>query len=225
MEKSIYSIGIGLGDPELVTLKAKRLMEESDIIVTPQSNATGKSVAKEIVLNFVDESKLLMYYFPMNNDKKELEQKYGQLAERIFGLLTKGKKVAFVTMGDPTIFSTSNYLTAKLTAKHVKVNHVPGINTINGASTLLGLPICVKGENFGVYEMQRDVETTVKLIKRHPTTIFMKVNKKLPALIEAVEQCRPQTAFLTQKIGLKEVPEDGAYLSAAFIKRFQPPLR
>ena len=229
MEKHIYSIGLGLGDPELITLKAKRLLEESDVIVTPQSNALGESVAKKIVLHFVEESKLMMYYFPMNNDEKELNRKYGQLADQIFGLLHQGKKVSFVTIGDPTIFSTSNYLSAKLTGKNVRVKNVPGINTVNGTSALLGLPLCVKGENFGVYEMSPNVSTAVKLIQRHPTTVFMKVNKRLPILIKAVKRCRPQTAFLVKKIGLEgeavynllleKLPRDGAYLSTAFIKR------
>ncbi len=229
MEKYIHSIGLGPGDPELITLKAKRLLEESDIIVTPQSDVLGKSVAREIVLNFVEESKLMMYYFPMNNDSRELDRKYGRLAGRILDLLDRGGKVSFVTMGDPTIFSTSNYLSVKLAEKGVLVRNVPGINTVNGTSALLGLPLCVKGENFGVYEMPQDVSTAVKLIRRHPTTVFMKVNKKLPTLMEAIEQSHPQAAYLAQKIGLegeavynlllKKTPCDGAYLSTAFIRR------
>ena len=229
MNHYIYSIGLGLGDPELVTIKAKRLLQESDVIVTPQSNALGKSVAKEIILHFVGETKLSMYYFPMNNNREELDRKYGQLAKRIFDLLCQGKKVVFVTIGDPTIFSTSNYLCVKLAEKRVRVIHIPGINTVNGISTLLGLPLCTKGENFGVYEMPREVPATVELIQRHPTVVFMKVHKKFTVLAEAVERCRPQAAYLVKKIGLegeavynllqRESPRDGDYLSTALIKR------
>jgi len=225
----VYSIGLGPGDPELITLKAKRILQESDIVVVPQSDETGRSVAKEIVLRYISEDKVMMYYFPMNNDRRELQRRYTELSEKIKELLQQGKSISYVTMGDPTIFSTSNYLTEKLLARGITVRHIPGISSINAASTILSLPLCVKGENFGVYEMPSDVDMAVELIQRHPTTVFMKVNKRLPVLMAAVEIVRPEKAYLTRRLGLDgemiynmlngAPPPEAAYLSVAVIRK------
>ena len=231
MSNTVHSIGLGPGNPELLTVRARRMLEESDIVVVPQSDETGRSVAKDIVLHYIDSSRILMYYFPMNNDREDLENRYTELARKIKQLIAEGKRVSYVTMGDPTIFSTSNYITEKLKAVGVEVKHVPGISSINAASTMLGLPLCVKGEHFGVYEMPEEVEEAVKLIRRHPTTVFMKVNRKLPVLVEAVRTAVPERAYLARRIGLDEEvfydmlncspPPDAAYLSVAVIRRGQ----
>ncbi|MEC4686067.1 MAG: precorrin-2 C(20)-methyltransferase, partial [Nitrospirota bacterium] len=116
MSNTVYSIGLGPGNPELMTVKARRILEESDIVVVPQSDKTGRSVARDIILHYIDPSKILMYYFPMNNDREDLSKRYTELARKIKGLIEEGKVVSYVTMGDPTIFSTSNYITEKLRA-------------------------------------------------------------------------------------------------------------
>ncbi len=226
---TVYSVGLGPGDPELITVKAMRILEESDIVVVPQSDQTGRSVAREIVLRYIPEEKIMMYYFPMNNDREELKRRYTELAKKIKALSESGKRVCYVTMGDPTIFSTSNYLTEKLLSSGVKVRHIPGVSSINAASTMLSLPLCVKGENFGVYEMPSDVQKAVELISRHPTTVFMKVNKRLQVLIEAVKMVKPERAYLARRLGLDgeqiydmlncAPPPEAAYLSVAVIRR------
>ncbi len=225
----VYSVGLGPGDPELITVKAKKILEGSDIVVVPQSDKTGRSIAKEIVLHYVNEDKVMMYYFPMNNNRQDLQKRYVKLAERIEHLLNQGKKVSYVTMGDPTIYSTSNYLTERLLLRGIRVKHIPGISSINAASSMLALPLCVKGENFGVYETPKDVKKVKELIYRHSTTVFMKVNKKLPVLLEAIGDINPQAAYLAKRIGLdgeeiynmltNEPPPEEAYLSVAIIKR------
>ncbi len=233
MPQPVYSIGIGTGDPELMTIKAKRLLEESDVVFVPQSSQQGKSVAREIVGNYIPDDKIIMYYFPMNNDQQLLSTRYAELAGQIGELVLEGKSVSYVTMGDPTIFSTSNYLTKQLDILGIPVQHIPGISTINAASTKLGLPLSVKGENFAVYEMPGEVDKAVELIQRHSTTVFMKVNKKLSVLIESVRKTEPDIAYLARRMGLdeemvfdltsKEQVPDSAYLSVAVIKQNKNP--
>ncbi|MEO5360348.1 MAG: precorrin-2 C(20)-methyltransferase [Nitrospirota bacterium] len=225
----VHSIGLGPGDPELVTIKAKRILETSDDVIVPQSDALGRSVAKDIIVHYVDSSRLIMYYFPMNNNKEQLRQRYTELAEKIKALVADGRKVSYVSMGDPTIFSTSNYLTETLLARGINVVHVPGISSINASSSLLGIPLTSKGGDFGVYELPEDVQRTVELIQRHQTTVFMKVNKKLPVLLEAIKSEPPDAAYLVNRVTLdgqqsfdllnELLPEEPLYLSIALVKR------
>ncbi|NOZ69449.1 MAG: precorrin-2 C(20)-methyltransferase [Deferribacteres bacterium] len=229
MNKTVYSLGLGPGDHELITVKAKRILEESDIVVVPQSNEQGRSVAREVILHYIDASKIRMCYIPMTNNREELARKYTRLAEEIKGMVEEGKAVAYVTQGDPTIYSTSNYLTERLRAVGVQVRHVPGISSINAAASMLGVPLSIKKGNFGVYEMPSDPAAAADLIQRHPTTVFMKVNNRLPVLIETVKRLKPEEAFLVRRIGLDgeavydmlngAPPPESAYLSVAIIKR------
>ncbi|MBF0318341.1 MAG: precorrin-2 C(20)-methyltransferase [Nitrospirae bacterium] len=230
MNKNIvHSIGLGPGDPELVTIKAKRILEASDDVIVPQSDTLGRSVAKDIIVHYVDSSKITMYYFPMNNNREQLRQRYHALAEKIKGLAAQGRNVSYVSMGDPTIYSTSNYLTERLMALGVPVIHVPGISSINASSALIGMPLASKGGDFGVYELPADKERAAELIQRHHTTVFMKVNKKLPVLIEAVRETSPMSAYLVNRVTLDgqmcfdllnaPLPEEPLYLSIALVKR------
>ncbi|MFC1855524.1 precorrin-2 C(20)-methyltransferase [Thermodesulfobacteriota bacterium] len=229
MSKAVYSIGLGPGDHELVTLKGIKCLERSDVVIVPQSNSLGRSVAKDIILNFIDESKILMYFFPMTNDKDDLKKRYTELAEKIKGLIDAGNSVSYVTIGDPTVFSTSNYITEKLIDINIDVTHIPGISTASAVSAKIGAPACVKGEHFGVYEMPAEVEQAVALIDRHPTTYFLKVHKRLRVLIDAVEKASPKSAHLASRVGLEgetlhdllqSAPEgEKAYLSIAVVKR------
>lgn len=229
MNKTVYSLGLGPGDHELITVKAKRILEESDIIVVPQSNEQGRSVAREIILHYIDESKIHMCYIPMTNNRKDLLRRYTDLASAIKEMVAQGRRVSYVTQGDPTIYSTSNYLTEKLENLGIRVKHVPGISAINAASSMLGLPLTVKKENFGVYEMPAEAETAADLIQRHPTTVLMKINNRLPMLIDTVKRIKPEKAFLVRRIGLDgervydmlngSLPPEAAYLSVAVIKR------
>ncbi|MCI4626117.1 MAG: precorrin-2 C(20)-methyltransferase [Candidatus Magnetoovum sp. WYHC-5] len=229
MSRFVYSVGLGPGEPELITLKALKILQASDVVVVPQSDETGRSIAKDIVSYHIGLQKIFMYYFPMNNKKAELDRRYAELADTMQGFLESGKMVSFVTMGEPTIFSTSNYLTRSLNDLGIEVRHIPGISSINAAASRLGVPLCVKGEHFGVYELPTDVWTVVTLMRRHPATVFMKVSKGFGAMIEALDIVKPERAYLVQRVGLEEErvydmlesvpPREATYLSIVIIKR------
>ncbi|MCD8568691.1 MAG: SAM-dependent methyltransferase [Geovibrio sp.] len=113
----IYGIGLGPGDPELVTVKAVKTLEKSDVVIVPQSDKTGRSIAGDIVKNYVPEEKILWYYFPMTGDKADLDTRYTALAAEMEKLAAEGKTISYVTIGDTPVYSTFNYLRDKLKAK------------------------------------------------------------------------------------------------------------
>ncbi len=229
-DRTVYSIGLGPGDPELLTLKAVKILREADLVFVPQSDPEGRSHARDIVRQFVPEDRIRMCYIPMTNQKEVLSKVYDEHASAIAEAVDSGLRVCYVCMGDPTIFSTSNYLNQRLTRMGYRVVHVPGISSINAASSHLGLALTVKGQNFGVYEMPGDVEIACEYIKRHDTVVFLKVHKRLDILQEAVNRTSPERAFLLRRIGLEgetvldittngKGPLPSDYLSIAIIKR------
>lgn len=226
----IYSLGLGPGDPELLTLKAVRILREADIVFVPQSDPEGRSHARQIVSQFVPEERIKMCYIPMTNQKEKLSKIYDEHSRMIAEAVDQGLKVCYVCMGDPTIFSTSNYLNRRLTAMGYRVVHVPGISSINAASAYLGIPLTTKGQNMGVYEMPNDVEIACEYIQRHDTVVFLKVHRRVGILQEAVKRTTPESAFLLKRIGLEgeavidittngKGPIPSEYLSIAIIKR------
>ena len=106
MRGILYGVGVGPGDPELMTLKAVRLIKENDIIAVPGAEV-HETVAYKIAVQAVPEladKELLPIYMPMTHDKAELELNHEKGAKALEAALDTGKNVVFLTLGDPTIY-------------------------------------------------------------------------------------------------------------------------
>jgi precorrin-2/cobalt-factor-2 C20-methyltransferase len=179
----------------------------------------------------VDASKIEIFYFPMNNNKTLLDNKYIELEEKIINLMNNNTTVAYVTIGDSTIYSTFNYLWLKLKQYNIDVEFIPGIPSFIAAANILYLPLVIKNENFCIIEMPEDKETLLKYIMDFNTVIIMKIYKKLHILLDFIE-CNKnmiKTAILVERATLEgqrivELLEnnerlDGySYMSTAIIK-------
>jgi precorrin-2/cobalt-factor-2 C20-methyltransferase len=222
-------VGLGPGDPELLTLKGLKVLQNSDYIFVPQSDQKGRSIARNIVSQYVSDDKIRLYHIPMTNNAQELREIYSKLAEEIENYVKNGKIVSYVTIGDPTIYSTANYLKERFHERNITVSLIPAVSSCNAISCACGVSLCEKTENFGVYETPKDAQTVISHIKEHSTVVFMKVNKKLATLLEAVKKTAPHQAFLVKRIGLEDEeiydllketpPPEAAYLSTVIIRR------
>ena len=116
----LYGIGVGPGDSELLTLKAARILENIPVIFSPKSSKEKESIALSIVKPIIEKRKdykrlmLVEPIFPMIEDKDELEKVWSSAAEMIAQYLDSGRDVAFITLGDSSIFSTYTYVQKKL---------------------------------------------------------------------------------------------------------------
>ncbi len=221
-------VGLGPGDPELITIKALKALEASEVVFVPQSKRKEQSLAWEICQHWVDKARLKIVRFAMKPQGPDREG-YRALAQEIKHLLGQGKTVSYVTIGDPAIYSTAIYLCRELKKYRLEINYIPGVSAFNAGAALLGLALCEKGENLGLYEMPGEPHLASECIKRHPTTVFMKVNRRVSVLLKAIRATSPKEAFLLQRIGLPEEkvydllklsePLEKAYLSLAIIRR------
>ncbi|MBC7106944.1 MAG: precorrin-2 C(20)-methyltransferase, partial [Firmicutes bacterium] len=107
---TLFGLGVGPGDPELITLKALRVLREVPVILAPKSRREGESLALEIVARVLGpemaRKETVELHFPMTRDPGRLGAAWREAAETAAGYLRRGRDVAFVTLGDPTFYST-----------------------------------------------------------------------------------------------------------------------
>jgi precorrin-2/cobalt-factor-2 C20-methyltransferase len=168
-----YGIGIGPGDPDLLTIKAVKALEQADIIYVPKSKEQA-STALNIVEKYLPENAVIEHLeFPMSHDIQTRIDSRKRNAKLISKKLDEGKVAVFLTLGDPMLYSTYSYVLEYLDSGFF-VETIPGIYSFAAISSLLSLPLC-KGEDKLVVISSFD-EHTPKLIQFADTVVFMKVS-------------------------------------------------
>ncbi len=225
MKGKLYGVGVGPGDPELLTLKAARILREADVVAVPDKGS-GEKTALNIVRAHVEGKPLLSCPTPMVRDKARLDGCYTEIADRICALLDEGKTVAFITLGDPTVYSTYLYVHKKVTARGYETALIPGVPSFCAVAARLGTSLCEGGERLlivpGSYE---GVDDCLNLPANY---VFMKSGKSLPALRDKLaEHGLLEKAELVSNCGmegervcrdLKELGDGEGYFSVVLVK-------
>ena len=140
MEGRLYGVGVGPGDPELITLKAIRVMEECEMIAIPGENpkkSVAYTIAKE-ACPCICKKEHLMITTPMTKDKMILRKGYELAAEKIESALKQGKSVALLTLGDPTIYSTYIYIHRIVRQHGYEAEIVSGVPSFCAVAATMG---------------------------------------------------------------------------------------
>ena len=150
MEKvgKLFGVGVGPGDPELITVKAVRIIKSADIIFTAASTKNVYSLAVEIAAPYISDSVTIeTLSFPMTKDVQESETAWIENARIIASRLKQGQNAVFLTLGDPTTYSTFGYILKKMTCimPEAAIETIPGITSFHAASARLNR-ILVEGE-------------------------------------------------------------------------------
>ncbi|PLT33182.1 precorrin-2 C(20)-methyltransferase [Bacillus sp. V5-8f] len=184
---TLYGLGVGPGDPELITVKAYRKLKESPVIAYPKKQRGSKSYAQRIIDSYFhpSEKEMLGLVFPMTKDAATLERKWGETVESVWERLNEGKDVAFVTEGDPLLYSTFIHIMRLMQERHpdVPIEVVPGISSINGAAARLGIPLADGDEHVAIIPARDDYETMKKMIEDNDCVIFIKVAKVIDLML------------------------------------------
>ena len=142
-EGILYGVGTGPGDPELMTLKAVRVLKEADLIAAP-----GKDVRETAAFRIaaqavpeIEKKELLPIEMPMVMDREVLEDKHRAGAKILEDQLAEGKKIAFITLGDPTVYSTFSYLEKRVRADGFRTEYVSGVTSFCAAAAALRVPL------------------------------------------------------------------------------------
>jgi precorrin-2/cobalt-factor-2 C20-methyltransferase len=197
MAGKLYVLGIGPGDPELMTLKAMRILKEVPCIFVPKGREEGTSLALSIVqktLNF-DGKEIVEAYFPMRKtvrseefgDRREesdkLDAKWNETVDAVLNRLNKGVDAAFITIGDPGIYSTFFYLYDRLLERNpsLVIDIIPGISSINAAAARAGLSLGLGDERIAVLPANY-MDNLQETLEKFDTVVLMKVSKVFGAV-------------------------------------------
>nr|WP_295969996.1 precorrin-2 C(20)-methyltransferase [uncultured Bacillus sp.] len=188
---TLYGLGVGPGDPELITVKAFRVIQESPVIAYPKKRKGSKSYAQRIVDVYIrpEEKEMLGLIFPMTKDESVLDREWRTAVELIWEKLRDGKDVAFVTEGDPLLYSTFIHMMKLMYELHpeIEIKSVPGISSINGAASRLVIPFADGDEHFAIIPAREDYEAMKKAIAEHDTVVFIKVAKVMDLMIKVLK--------------------------------------
>ena len=149
MSGKLYGIGVGPGDPELLTLKAKRILDGADVIAVPVKESGELSTALEIIRPVVDLEKkeLLEVVFRMAKDTEERKKCRAAVGEQLTAELSKGKNIAMITLGDVSVYSTYMYVNQYVAEHGFEMEIIPGIPSFCSGAAAAKLPLMEGNES------------------------------------------------------------------------------
>ncbi|HUF87567.1 MAG TPA: precorrin-2 C(20)-methyltransferase [Thermohalobaculum sp.] len=228
---TLYGIGVGPGDPELMTLRAYRLIGAARVIAYPAPDS-GKSLARRIAAAAIPEgAEEIPMVVPMRPDRFEAQEVYAEAAERIAAHLAAGTDVAVLCEGDPFFYGSFMYLFARL-APRFPVEIVPGVSSLAACAAALKRPLTARNDVLTVLPGPLPDAELRPRIEAAQTVAILKVGRHLPRLRALIE-----TMGLTPNAGyaeraslpearaapLAEAPETAPYFSMILISKGDDP--
>jgi len=224
----LYGVGVGPGDPELITVKAVKTLKNVQVIALP-TVAESKHRAYDIALEAcpgIGECELLKMEFPMTRDKEVLQKSHEQLYGRLREVLEQGRNVAYLTIGDPTIYSTFFYLAEPAKADGYEVQVIGGVPSFCASAAAAKIPVCLGDEEVHILPGEYQKEDR----ELDGVRIYMKSGKKLQQLREDMikeEESSPVCVYAVSNCGLEgerigkhaeSIPTEDIYMTTVLVR-------
>ena len=187
---TLYGIGVGPGDPELVTLKALKVLKRVPHIFASCSTKNNYSLALNIIRSHLNGAGIEHLPFPMTRDSRALQEAWEANARRVLEVLTAGSDAAFVTLGDPLTYSTFGYLLKTLKRLHpgLKIITIPGITSYAAAAALSHIPLTEGEETFYVVSGALGAARLREVIDKSDNIVMLKTYRHFDAIYQALEE-------------------------------------
>ncbi len=231
MAGTLYGIGVGPGDPELMTLKAVRLIRENEIIVVPGTNprdAVAYKIAAGAVPEIADKT-LIAVDIPMVKDRERIIAAHRAGAEQVASYLEKGQNVIFLNLGDITVYSSYMYIQDRVKEMGYKAEIVSGITSFSAAAARLGISLCEWSEPLHIIPALHRTKEALDLPGNY---VLMKSGTKMAEIKELlaasgrdvmmVENCGMPDEKVYRSVD--EIPDDAGYFSLIIAKEKNNPL-
>lgn len=188
---TLYGIGVGPGDPELVTVKAVKILSCVDIVYAAASTKNNHSLAISIAGAHIPESTTVeMLRFPMTRDKSATRKAWKKHARTIIAELEKGRDAAFLTLGDSMTYSTYGYILRYVLAlaPHLEVQTVPGITSYQAAAARLNTPLVEGEETLMVVSGAKGGNRLRDLEGKPENVVFLKAYRNVQDIQAAIDE-------------------------------------
>lgn len=221
----LYGISVGVGDSELISLKALKVMNKVDIIA-----AAGKKVEEAVAYQIargaseeIEKKQKLSIYMPMTKDKQVLEDAHKKGADLIEEELKKGKDVGFLVLGDASIYSTYYYLHEIIKNRGYEVEMISGITSFCAVAARLGIDLVSGDEMLHIIPASYGVE---EALEYKGTKVLMKAGKEMKNVKKSLKKAN-KTAFMVENCGLsnekiytrvEDIPDEAGYFSLIIVK-------
>ncbi|MFQ5975358.1 MAG: precorrin-2 C(20)-methyltransferase [Candidatus Hydrothermarchaeales archaeon] len=186
-----YGVGVGPGDPELMTTKALNVLKSVDVICAPKSKKDKESIALSIVKEALNRDfEVISPVFPMTKDIDAIEEYWDRAAEMISSELEKGRSVAFVTIGDPMFYSTYVYVLERMNERipDLKIETIPGVNSISACLAELNIPLAGRDERMAILPAAYGLEELDSLSKTLDIVVLMKVSRSFDEIVKRLDE-------------------------------------
>ncbi|MBW2030071.1 MAG: precorrin-2 C(20)-methyltransferase [Deltaproteobacteria bacterium] len=221
---TLYGIGAGPGDPQLITLKALEILKRVKFVFAASSTRNTYSLAVGIVSPFLGEDvSVELVGFPMTHNKTELRAAWRDNARKILKHLRKGKDAAFVTLGDPMTYSTFGYIlqTIRETDPDVPIKIIPGITSYQAAAAAAGRVLAEAEESFTVVSGAMGAKRLEQIIDHTDNVVMLKVYKRFDEIMDTLNRLElGEKSVLISRCGLED--EEVSQVSQ-YAKKSHPP--
>jgi len=189
----LIGIGVGPGDPELLTVKAVNAIHNADIIMCPASKEDRPSIALSVVSSLIDKSKnqeIVKLIFPMTKDKDILEETWKKNAKIMAETVLSGKNVVYLTVGDPYLYSTWIYMHKDLKENYpdMEISVIPGIVSMFTFASKVGVSIAEGAEKVAIIPSCYDLSSVKEIAKNSETMVFLKDGRYFDQVIQVLKE-------------------------------------
>jgi len=189
----LIGIGVGPGDPDLLTVKAVKAIQYADVIMCPASAEDRPSIALSVISSLIDKSKnqeIVKLIFPMTKDKDVLEAHWKTNAKIMAEKVLSGKNVVYLTVGDPYLYSTWIYMHRDISANYpdIKISVIPGIVSMFTFASKVGISIAEGAEKVAIIPSCYDLSSVKEIAKHSEVLVFLKDGRYFDKVIELLKE-------------------------------------
>ena len=228
MKGTLYGVGVGPGDPELLTLQAVRIIRESDVIFAP-GKVPEETTAYQIAAGAVPElasKKTEGLYMPMTKDMAVMDKAHQEGADAVIKLLDEGKNVVFITLGCPTVYATCIYVHKLVLKAGYDAELVAGVTSICAVAAKLNVSLCERAEPLIV--LPGSYKEASKFLDGPGNKVLMKSASEIARVRDELkERGLIKNAAMVERCGLpgekvyrdlNEIDPNSSYFSVILVK-------
>ncbi|ADL51968.1 precorrin-2 C(20)-methyltransferase [Clostridium cellulovorans] len=229
MEGKLYGVGVGPGEAELMTIKAKRILDQVPIIAVPVKSIGEDSTALNIIKEIIDikEKEILEVEFSMDKNKEKREASRKNAINLIKDKLKEGKDIAMITLGDVSIYSTYMYINNSIKEAGYLTEIIPGITSFSAIAAKAQISLAEGNETLAIIPAVKDNTNLAEIFRSYDNVVMMKAAGSIKNINQCLEEnfkdysalVASKCGFEDEYIGKVDLERENSYFTTMIIKK------